>query len=111
MTFKIASVLSGVCLLASSVSAMAGDPVLGREVAQKLCVNCHIVGPNGSAAPENPDVVNPAIPTFMAIAEMPEQTESAIRGFLIDPHPPMPDAQLTAHELDNIAAYIMSLKE
>jgi hypothetical protein len=47
----------------------------------------------------------------MAIAAKPGQTESAIRGFLIDPHPPMPDPQLSAHELDNIATYIMSLKE
>jgi hypothetical protein len=47
----------------------------------------------------------------MAIAEKPGQTESEVRGFLIDPHPPMPDPKLTAHELDNIASYIMSLKE
>jgi mono/diheme cytochrome c family protein len=111
MASKIAAILSGVYLLASSVPALAGDPVLGREVAQKLCVNCHIVEPNGSEAPLNPDVVNPDVPSFMAIAEKPGQTESEVRGFLIDPHPPMPDPKLTAHELDNIASYIMSLKE
>ena len=111
MASKIAAILSGVYLLTSSVPALAGDPVLGREVAQKLCVNCHIVEPNGSEAPLNPDVVNPDVPSFMAIAEKPGQTESEVRGFLIDPHPPMPDPKLTAHELDNIASYIMSLKE
>lgn len=111
MASRIASVLSAACLLAFTVPAMAGDPVLGREVAQKLCVNCHIVEPESAAAPLNPDVVNADIPTFMAIAEKPGQTESDISGFLMEPHPPMPDTSLTAHELDNIAAYIMSLKE
>jgi mono/diheme cytochrome c family protein len=114
MASKIASVLSGVCLLASGMPALAGDPVLGRDVAQKLCVNCHIIAPeteDSSAEAANPEVVNPDIPSFMAIAAKPGQTESHVRGFLIDPHPPMPDPKLTAHELDNIAAYIMSLKE
>ena len=106
MASKFMLLLSGACLLASSAAALAGDAVLGREVAQKLCVNCHIIEPGGAA-----DEVNPSIPSFMAIAGKPGQTESIIRGFLIDPHPPMPDIHLTAHELDNIAAYIMSLKE
>lgn len=86
--------------------AGAGDATLGRPLAQKLCVNCHIVEPDGSAA-----VVNEAIPTFMAIARKPDQSESRIRGFILNPHPLMPDVQLTAQELDNIAAYIISLKE
>lgn len=98
--------LGCVCLWLSSGNAQAGDVVLGRSVSKKLCVNCHIVEPGGQA-----DIVNPAIPTFMAIAEKPEQTASRIRGFLLDPHPPMPNIQLTAHELDDIATYILSLKE
>lgn len=106
MASRFVFLLSGACFLASSVAAFAGDAVLGKEVAQKLCVNCHIVEPGGAA-----NEVNPSIPAFMAIAKIPNQTESAIRGFLIEPHPPMPNIQLTAHELDNIAAYIMSLKE
>ncbi len=106
MASKFVIILSGACLLASSAAALAGDAVLGKEVARKLCVNCHIVEPGGAAIE-----VNPSIPPFMAIAAKPDQTESLIRGFLIDPHPPMPNIQLSAHELDNIAAYIMSLKE
>jgi mono/diheme cytochrome c family protein len=105
MASRVALLLSGVFMLASGAPALAGDAVLGREVAQKLCVNCHIVEERG------PDEVNPAIPSFTAISEIPGQTESAIRGFLIEPHYPMPDIQLTAHELDNIAAYIMTLGE
>lgn len=106
MASKFVIILSSACFLASSAAALAGDAVLGRGVVQKLCVNCHVVEPGGAA-----NEVNPSIPTFMAIANKPDQTESLIRGFLIDPHPPMPNIQLTAHELDNIAAYIMSLKE
>lgn len=96
----------GATFLASATAALAGEPVLGRQVAQKLCVNCHIIEPDGKAK-----VVNPAVPTFMAVAAMADQSESTIRAYLIDPHPPMPDPKLTTNELDNIAAYIMSLKE
>lgn len=106
MSSRFVFLLGGVCFLASSVAALAGDVSLGKEVAQKLCVNCHIIEPGGPAKEVNPD-----IPTFMAIAEKPDQTESKIRGFLIDPHPPMPNPQLNAQELDNIAAFIMSQKQ
>lgn len=106
MVSRFVFLFSGAFFLVSSAAAFAGDAILGKEVAQKLCVNCHVIEPGGTAMEVNPD-----IPTFMAVAEKPDQTESAIRSFLIDPHPPMPNPRLTAHELDNIATYIMSLEE
>ncbi len=98
--------LAGALCIHGAASAQAGDARLGRTLAQNLCVNCHIVEPDGAAME-----ANEAIPTFMAIAKQPEQSESRIRAAIIDPHPPMPDIQLTAHELDNLAAYIFSLRE
>jgi mono/diheme cytochrome c family protein len=89
----------------ASPQARAADTASGREVARKLCVNCHIVEPDGAAG-----TVNPAIPSFMAIADKEGQSESNLHGFILNPHPPMPEIQLTTHELENIAAYILSLK-
>jgi mono/diheme cytochrome c family protein len=106
MFVKSVALIGAMFMLLTSGEAQAGEPDLGKAVAQKLCVNCHIVEPDGAAK-----VVNPAIPSFMAIAEIPDQTESKIRGFMLNPHPPMPEIQLTSYELDNIAAYIFSLKE
>lgn len=105
MRLGVSLMLGGLFTFASANAALAGDAVLGREVAQKLCVNCHIVE---DRRPEN---VNPDVPSFIAIAEKPGQSEDAIHAFLIDPHYPMPNIQLTSLEVDNIASYIMSLAE
>jgi hypothetical protein len=50
------------------------------------------------------------IPTFKSIAEKRGQTEDKLKGFMLNPHPPMPTVQLTTRELENLASYIMSLK-
>ncbi len=77
----------------------------GEATARKLCVNCHIIEPDSKR-----DQVTAGIPSFMAIANKPGITESKLRGFMLNPHPPMPEVQLTKNELDNLAAYILSLK-
>jgi len=106
MIAKLAYLIGGLAFTGAMVSgAQAADTASGQEVARKLCVNCHIVEPDGA-----PATVNPAIPSFMAIADKEGQSESKLRGFVLNPHPPMPEVQLTTHELENIAAYIMSLK-
>ncbi len=93
-------------LTALAGSARAADIPSGRTLAHKLCVNCHVVAP-GEAAIQ----VNPGIPSFAAVAEKPGQTADKIQNFLIDPHPPMPQLQLTNIERANLAAYILSLKD
>jgi hypothetical protein len=47
----------------------------------------------------------------MVIANKKGQSESKLKAFMLDPHPPMPQVQLTTHELDNLASYIFSLKD
>jgi mono/diheme cytochrome c family protein len=106
MIARFPYLMGGLAVIAAMAGgAQAADTASGLEVARKLCVNCHIVEPDGAGA-----TVNPAIPSFMAIADKEGQTESKLRGFVLNPHPPMPEVQLTTHELENIAAYIMSLK-
>ena len=39
------------------------------------------------------------------------QTEQAFRNWIAEPHPPMPNFGLGAAESDDIASYIMSLKQ
>jgi mono/diheme cytochrome c family protein len=101
------ALLACAALLAGIGTAQAANPANGQIVARKLCVNCHIVEPGG--APGQRDV--PAgVPSFMAIAEKPGQTEDRLTGFMLNPHPPMPQVQLTRRELDDLAAYILSLQ-
>lgn len=76
----------------------------GRALAEKLCGGCHLTGAERSgAAPVGP-------PPFVTIANMPGQTAERIKGALIQPHPPMPDMQLTQDEMRDIIAYLDTLR-
>ena len=83
----------------------APDPANGRELASRLCSNCHLVG-SGQQAQANVDV-----PSFHEIAEKQGQTVGAIMAHIMLPKHPMPTIPLTKSELANLAAYILSLRE
>jgi cytochrome c len=50
------------------------------------------------------------VPTFAAIANWPGSTAEYLAGRIIVPHPAMPGVPLTAAEIRDIVAYIISLK-
>ena len=86
--------------------AHAADAASGGVLARQLCVNCHVVAP-GEAGKQ----VTAGIPSFKAVANKPGQTPEKIQDFILNPHPPMPQVQLTNIERANLAAYILSLKD
>jgi cytochrome c2 len=92
--------LAGVICLAGS--AMAGDPMAGAELAKRWCDSCHATG-NSAAASD----IGPA---FVAIANNPNSTADRLRAWLINPHPPMPNPGLTRLEIENVIAYLASLR-
>ena len=96
------AILFCAAVLAGSVIANAGEIERGRELVQRWCVSCHIVAPEVDGGD--------AGPTFVSVALRPGQTEQALRNWLAEPHPPMPDLGLAATEFDDIASYIVSLK-
>jgi mono/diheme cytochrome c family protein len=90
-------------------AALAGvtsepDPKHGKELAERLCSNCHLV----EAGQEHANV---DIPTFHEIANMTGQTEGAIIAHIILPKHPMPVIPITKSELSDLAAYIMTLRK
>lgn len=93
-------------LTGAATASSAADATQGLALARSLCSSCHIVGPG-----EAPRVVNADIPSFMAVAAKEGQTKDRIMASVLNPHPVMPQVQLTNRELDAIATYIMSLKE
>jgi hypothetical protein len=50
------------------------------------------------------------VSSFMEIASTAEGDFAVIEGFLIDPHPPMPDMSLTRQEIRDIIAYFATLE-
>jgi len=76
----------------------------GQALAEKLCQNCHVV----EAAP---NVVVPAgVPTMRGIANRPGQTAERLKSIMLNPHPPMPDVKLSYPEVDQILAFLESLR-
>ncbi len=103
--------ISGVAALAlllacpASLSAqVAGDADAGQRIAQTWCINCHVVGREQSNGTSN------GAPPFTAIAADTAITPMALRAFLQTPHHRMPDLSLSHDEIDDMSAYILSLR-
>ena len=75
----------------------------GRALAEQWCAKCHAIAP-GREGPE------PRIPSFMRMAADPENTREALRQFITIPHFEMPPQTLTRAEIDDVIAYILSLR-
>lgn len=90
--------------LPASASAQGwGDAAAGRDLAERWCSSCHMVAPDQLRASAD-------APTFMEIAQAVGDDFAVIEGFLIDPHPPMPDLSLTRLEIRNVIAYFATLR-
>jgi len=83
--------------------SLTGDAREGGEIAERWCATCHLVS-------ERQERATPDAPTFMSIAERSPEAIDALAGFLMDPHPPMPDLSLTRQEIRDLLAYIESLR-
>ncbi|MDJ0949280.1 MAG: c-type cytochrome [Alphaproteobacteria bacterium] len=95
----------GAAMLLSSAPVRAADPDNGRSMAERWCVHCHVIAPQTAKR-----TVADGVPTFMEIARNPKKTPDRLRNFLTDPHPPMPDFYLSRQEMDDLIAYIQTLR-
>ena len=75
----------------------------GKNIATQLCATCHLVADGQTSALAD-------VPTFRSIAEKYGQEMDYLVGFLADPHPPMPNFNLTRREILDLLAYIKSLR-
>ncbi|MBI3513376.1 MAG: c-type cytochrome [Proteobacteria bacterium] len=90
--------------LLTSAAGAAGDPGAGAEVARTWCASCHLV----DEAATGPTTQGP--PTFRSVARRQTKTPDELRGFLTAPHAPMPSLGLSRVQIDNLIAYIESLR-
>jgi mono/diheme cytochrome c family protein len=96
---------AGVGLAALALGpALAADPVHGGDIAKRWCAACHVVSDEQSHGTDN-------VPTFASIGRRPGVSADSIATFLRDPHPKMPDMQLSRSESEDLAAYIVSLSK
>jgi mono/diheme cytochrome c family protein len=78
-----------------------GDPEAGHDIVRSWCTACHAVDLDGTGAD-----AGPALPALLAGKQ---RSADEIRGWLADPHPPMPNLSLSRQEIDDILAYLESL--
>ncbi len=86
---------------AQSSAAPAADAPHGEQLARRWCVSCHVVAPDQTHGADS-------VPAFAAIAKRPGFDAEKLARFLMDPHPKMPDMQLSQTEARDLAAYIAS---
>jgi mono/diheme cytochrome c family protein len=97
---RAAVVVAALAALTLTADAFAADAGHGETLAKRWCAACHIVAPDQSHGQDN-------VPPFATIAKIPGFNASAIARFLMNPHPKMPDMQLSRDEADDLAAYIV----
>jgi len=92
--------VAGLAALTLTADAYAADVDHGETLAKRWCAACHIVAPDQSHGQDN-------VPPFATIANIPGFNADLIARFLMNPHPKMPDIQLSRDEADDLAAYIV----
>jgi mono/diheme cytochrome c family protein len=95
--------LTAIAVLLATSAACAADATNGERLARQWCASCHIVAA---------DQVGPTseAPPFATLAMRTDFSAEQIAQFLLDPHPRMPNMELTRTEAVDLAAYIKSLK-
>lgn len=80
------------------------DVSSGLELARTLCKSCHLIGDDASAS------VQADVPSFVQIANTTNQSAESLTRWLIEPHAPMPNLNLTRKEIRDLSGYILSLR-
>jgi len=102
----IVAIVLGAAVAASTLRA--GDVEAGFARARTACAECHVIatGVGRRVGRTGTD----GAPPFATIANGLKRSESQIKSFLARPHGRMPDFILTRREIDDLTAYILSLR-
>lgn len=84
----------------------AGDPNAARGLVAERCSECHAVP--GYSSEGLPTVEAPSFQTMADDSDT--YTEQRLRSFLRQPHWPMTQFSLSSSDIDDIIAYLKSLK-
>lgn len=101
-------------LMAAAVAAVIGsfgqtaafaDSVSdGRAIADRWCSSCHDIGAGDTRSAKD------LAPTFESVARRDNFSRVQLETWIGNPHPPMPNLNLTRREVDSLVEYIQSLK-
>lgn len=104
MLRKIATAIALLLPLTPAFAETGGDVAKGLAYASAQCASCHSVLPLQTVSPVA------GAPPFKAIADTRGMTETALVVWFRTPHPTMPNLIIAGEDMDNVIAYIISLK-
>ena len=90
-------------LLGGARAAHAQDVENGRRLSERLCSECHAVGPATGKSK--------GLPSFASIAAKENITSDMIVSFLLLPHATMSTPPLRRKDAQEIAAFIIAMKK
>ncbi|MDP6388372.1 MAG: cytochrome c [Alphaproteobacteria bacterium] len=93
--------LAIVLLLIPAAAATAGDAKRGLMLAKQWCTECHDISGH---------TTSDQAPGWRSIANDPERDLDKLHAFLQKPRQPMPPLQLSKIEIEDLVAYIKTLK-
>ena len=102
--------LAGALAACAAMPAPAPEPVAGnaaegRAFAQTACSSCHAVEQGQTVSPL------PAAPTFVSVANMRGMNRRGLNAWLHSPHPSMPNLVIYDNRIDDLAAYLATLRQ
>jgi mono/diheme cytochrome c family protein len=98
------ALVANIAHAAEARGAEAAKIAAGAELANRHCTSCHVVGPDQTHGTDQ-------APTWREIAARTTTTRDFLRGFLTHPHGGMPPLTLAGEQIDDLAAYILSLRQ
>ena len=99
---RIAALVALTVLTSASVAqAASGNAEAGRQLVTRSCSSCHAV--------EAAKTATDGAPPFTLIARTNRERPAWIRGWLMSPHPPMPNISLSRQQIDDIVAYLNTI--
>jgi cytochrome c len=99
MHLRALSIAAG--LTAFCLPALAADANAGRDLVMRSCTSCH--------TPETATTASDHAPPLSALAKTNRERPAWVRGWLMNPHPPMPNINLSRAQIDNIVAFLNTL--
>jgi mono/diheme cytochrome c family protein len=95
--------VAALTLAAAAAQAQTPPAEAGRELAQSVCSNCHVVEADPAKGSDQ-------APSFRSIAARPATTDETLHAFLLHPHGNMPPLTLSNEQIADLSAYILSLR-
>ena len=105
--FRLVPLIAAAALFAAgaaSAQESPGDAIRGEELARSVCIDCHAIDRGSHGA----DITG--APAFQDVADMSSATALSLRVFLLSPHMTMPNFALNDQQIDDLIAYIHSLR-